>query len=186
MTTRATRACAALLAAGLAWHAGAVAAQELDYACDEQRSSLRLGEAYPDPRGHSERISLQGLVQYSPEDERGEVRRTGSRSLERRCGELRVELRGGYYNPNPQGELGAAEDYPIAWIYHGPDLLLGPVAFGECEASSPRQSAFAQCPQQWATGVRVQRESRGRGYSLWVRRTYEDWSTVAVPAPSPL
>lgn len=163
-TARAWANFALALCAGVALHdaaaqAGASEAARFDvpYFCDAQRSSVIIGETShrlgKDYKPVS--VDLGALVIHGkPDDAQGEVRRTGSQTASSPCGELTVSIQGGFYNANPQGEMGA-DNYAVVSIHQGKTLLVGPVAIGECEAGNPRYEVFAQCPRQWAATVRV-------------------------------
>lgn len=103
----------------------------------------------------AEWIDITGLASYGRQDQHGNVLRTGSRSVLRECGRFSVRISGGYYNANPMGELGAADDYPLVEILEGTRPLAVPIAMGACDPSSARASYLAQCPDDWAARIEV-------------------------------
>ncbi len=126
----------------------------------------------------SETLDAAGLVTYDKEDEQGNVRRTGSREIVRRCGQYTIRFRGGFYNTNPQGELGAADDYPLIEILEQDRRIAGPIAMGSCDASNGLESRMAECPRNWATSLSLDFAFDSRPPSLWLRHGYEDYRSV--------
>lgn len=106
-------------------------------------------------QAHLERIEVAKLVTYSPEDAKGDVYRIGSSSTTRSCGRLVVRVSGGFFNSKTQGEMGAADDYPIVEIFDGDKQLTAPLAVGECSASNGLYSLRVECPQDWASEIGV-------------------------------
>lgn len=163
----------------------AAAAPLLHLYCEGARDHLYVSEA-PDgveDNGGSAGVALPpvdvgGLVNYSREDAAGNVVRTGSRVEERPCGRLRVEIRGGYFNANPQGEMGAADDFAVIDVYEDRRHVFGPVAIGEC--SSEGRQARQACPEAWATAIRVMpaRGGSGGGWSVSLRHAYDEQRVV--------
>ncbi len=123
----------------------------------------------------AEAIDIAKLVTYGKQDERGIVHRTGAKTISRTCGTLRLVVSGGYFNENTQGELGAAEDYPIIEVYDGKRSLTGPVGVGACEASIPRSSQMVECPAHWATTVTVFKS--GGKFLVHMDHAYEEYRT---------
>lgn len=148
---------------------------KLLYACDASASvlDLRVNAVANAARENfeSEEIDVSSLVVLESEDGHQDVRRTGSRTESRICGSLLVRISAGYYNANPQGERGAADDYPLIEVESGGRLLLGPVALGTCDAGSARQDIFAKCPEDWATEVSIRSRSEG-GHEVELQHAY--------------
>jgi len=109
-------ACLAAAAAGAREPAGI-----LRYGCDP--STPRLELSVRDAGGdhvvwgeNVELIDVEALQTFGEPDARGMPWRTGSEVLVRDCGPYRVEIRAGFYNANPNGEMGAADAYPIVTL----------------------------------------------------------------------
>lgn len=153
---------------------------DITFQCAAERSSLILSDQPPSPlRGYETRIvDLGALITYGKDDLRGEVRRTGAKSVSSECGALTVVIQGAYFNANPQGELGAAEDYAVVTIRQGARVLIGPIALGSCSKGNPRYDVHAKCPGQWATRVEMH-AGRDGAYSVALERAYDEWLTVA-------
>jgi hypothetical protein len=109
----------------------------------------------PEQSATLERIDVAKLVIYSEEDERGDVYREGSRSIERNCGRLAARISGAFFNARPQGEMGAADDYPIVELFDGATPLTVPLAIGSCESSNGLYGVSVACPANWASEVSV-------------------------------
>ncbi len=155
-------------------------ASDITYLCAPARSSLILSDQLKAPlRGYETRsVDLAALIVHGEEDSRGEVRRIGAKSLSSECGTLTVIIQGAYYNSNPQGELGAAEDYAVVTIHQGARVLLGPIALGTCSKGNPRYDIHAKCPDQWATRVEMHSGQDGT-YSVTLQHAYDEWLQVA-------
>lgn len=127
--------------------------------CDPTQPRMVLAMApLPDrmpsrPGVHVEPIEVVKLVTYSAEDERGDIYRLGSTSTTRTCGSLVVKITGAFFNSKTQGEMGAADDYPIVQLFDGDEPLTKPLAVGECEVSNGIYSMSAECPGNWASEV---------------------------------
>ncbi|KRG47872.1 hypothetical protein ARC20_02835 [Stenotrophomonas panacihumi] len=123
-------------------------------------------------------VDVGRLVTYSREDAAGNAVRKGSRVEERQCGRLRVEIRGGYFNANPQGELGAADDFAVVDVYEDRRHVFGPVAIGAC--STEGRQAEQACPEAWAIAISVmpaRRRARG-GWSVSLMHAYDERRVV--------
>lgn len=140
--------------------------------CDAASSRVALAMTPLSDAGKLEHVEISKLVTHSPEDKRGNVLRKGSSSITRPCGQLSVNISGGYFNANPQGELGAADDYPLVEVFAGDRKLAGPLAIGECTPSIARYSVFAACPVDWASQVRV--NLSGDRTVVLLRHEYEE------------
>jgi hypothetical protein len=88
------------------------------------------------------------LITYNSE------RRTGTRRKHFQCGAVSIDVRGGYYNANPQGELGAADDFAKLTISMGTNRLETSLVEDACaDASAPRaQAAWGRNPVQAVEG----------------------------------
>lgn len=134
------------------------------------------------PEVHFERIEVAKLVTYSPEDERGDIYRLGSTSTTRTCGSLVVRVTGAFFNSKTQGEMGAADDYPIIELFDGDKPLATPLAVGECDASNGIYSLSAECPRNWASQISVFFSSGSAVVHL--RHEYEEFrSKLSAPDP---
>ena len=150
----------------------------LHCSCQQQHSRIELSvmESRPESTagtGRTEWIDPSSLVQYGTIEGSDEVRRTGSTSITRKCGELSLTVRGGLYNANLQGELGAMEDYAIVEVLDSMGNTTGPMAMGSCDTSSPRQNYMVDCPQDWI--VNATAVSTGKGMRVHVNHQYEDY-----------
>ena len=152
---------------------------DIAFHCAPERSSVILADQPQHPRrGYEARVvDLGSLVVYGKADSRGEVLRVGTKALTSECGALTVVIRGAYYNANPQGELGAAEDYAVVTIRQQDRVLLGPIALGTCSKGTPRYDIHAKCPEEWATHVEMHAGQNG-AYSVQLQHDYYEWMTV--------
>ncbi|MBD9468124.1 hypothetical protein [Pseudoxanthomonas sp. PXM01] len=152
---------------------------DITFQCSSERSSIILSDQPPNPlRGYETQIvDLGALITYEKDDLRDEVRRTGAKSISSECGALTVVIQGAYFNANPQGELGATEDYAVVTIRQGARVLIGPIALGSCSKGNPRYDIHAKCPGQWATRVAMH-AGRDGVYSVALERAYDEWLTV--------
>lgn len=152
---------------------------DIAFHCESERSSVILSDQPQRPRrGYEARVvDLGALIVYGKADARGEVWRVGAKSLTSACGALTVVIQGAYYNANPQGELGAAEDYAVVTILQQDRVLVGPIALGTCSKGNPRYDTHAQCPGQWATRLEMYARQDGT-YSVALQHAYDEWLTV--------
>jgi hypothetical protein len=81
-------------------------------------------------------------------------RRTGTRRKHFQCGNVSIDVRGGFYNANPQGELGAADDFANLTIALGKNQIAVSLVEDACaDAMSPRaQAAWGPHPVQAIEG----------------------------------
>ena len=84
----------------------------------------------------------------------GKSRRAGTRMKRLKCGEVTIEVRGGYYNDNPQGELGAADDFTKLTIIFGKNRLEVSMLDDSCAdaASGRAQAVWGPNPLQAIEG----------------------------------
>ncbi|KGQ19275.1 hypothetical protein LF41_2921 [Lysobacter dokdonensis DS-58] len=144
--------------------------------CDATHSRLLLTAApSPADRGSDmavERIDVGNLIKVSEEDTHGDIRRLGTGTVGRTCGRVSIKISGGFYNSNPQGEMGAASDVPVVDIFDGDEHLAGPLAIGTC-ATRGRYEVIAECPANWAKRVEVF-ESQG-SVVVYLVHEYEEY-----------
>lgn len=108
-------------------------------------------------------IDVSSLVVYRYKE--GEaVKRVGTNVTEFTCDGLVVAVRGGFYNEDPQGELGAADDYAVVSVHAAGKRIVGPVAIGVCTEGNPRYEVNVPCPAGWATRMDVR--PSGDGYRV--------------------
>lgn len=147
--------------------------------CDPSQPRIALAMTrLPDwtpsrPGVHVEPIEVAKLVTYGPEDERGDTYRLGSTSTTRTCGSLVVRVTGAFFNSKTQGEMGAADDYPIVELFDGDKPLATPLAVGECDASNGLYSLSAECPRNWASQIIV--FFSGGSAVVHLRHEYEEF-----------
>lgn len=154
--------------------------------CDPAQPRIEMAmvpvpDAIPGPSASQpERIDVAALVVYGPEDGKGNVHRTGSTSTTRRCGRLRIRVSGAFFNANTQGELGAADDYPVVELFDGEERLAVPLALGVCDVSNGRYSGTVDCPGNWASHISVffNRDSA----VVYLRHEYEEYREPVSPA----
>ena len=101
---------------------------------------------------HIERIDTSSLIRHNA---RG--LRTGSKSVERRCGLVTIAISGDYFNANPAGRSGYGDFAVITATINGKSLL-APIAIGACDASDDR---WGRCPEDWATLVEIIGHDKG-------------------------
>ena len=182
---------AALICLFFANTARAQESPDLAYLCDEKNSRVYFTsfsevdeiESQRKASQPIEEIKAWQLITITKEDERGNVFRTGTRTLIKRCGEFTVRISGGFLNSNPQGELGAIE-FPVVQLSFVGKLMLGRTALFVCDSSLSRFNAWAPCPASWATIIRAgsnnaqQRElTRARAW-VYLKRSYEELRSV--------
>lgn len=141
--------------------------------CNAQRDAVAvdtLHDSHSRQGWTSTEIDVGPLVRHKT-DSKGDVWRTGTRSRRHRCGVHTVHVSAGFYNANPQGELGAAEDFAVIEIRNGARTVLGPLRIGTCTAGSPREE---RCPADWAESFEVY------GASAHVERRFSQ----IIPLPS--
>lgn len=167
------------------------------YKCIEKLSRIELAHSESreaaDPRpvpGTVEWIDPSAQVDYE-EDGRGDLWRTGSRTIERHCGELLLRIDGGYFNHKTQGEMGASEDYAIVEIIDREGRSSGRLAMGTCSLSLPRYNYLVECPKDWAMLViafpSTHPRTREPDLHLSVTHQYEEFrQTDAIGEAAPV
>ena len=158
----------------------------LHYVCKEDQSRIGISDSGAPPvqsNGKTEWIDFESLIEYAKENERGDVWRTGSASTTRQCGRLTLKVKGGYFNGNPQGEMGAAEDYPIIEISDDSGSTTGPMAIGSCMPSIARYSAMVECPKDWVTHLEA--SAGAQGMSIRAQHGYEKYRQPVKNMVSP-
>lgn len=143
--------------------AQATAKQEISgvlvYICDSSMSHVMLETNYiksDHDKNIVESIDIDPLIVLSKEDARGMQYRTGTKVIERNCGNLKVKISGGYLNSNPNGMLGAIT-FPLIEIFHKNEKLLKKVPFGVCSYGQANWGGYydrlGKCPQDWFSSI---------------------------------
>lgn len=156
-------------------------AEEIALLCD---STLRWGFIGPaseaasvapqGPSGTRQDINTDGLTEYGPPDSYGNVRRLRTKRTTRTCGPLKIEFSSGWFNANPQGEMGEPE-FAVFEISKDGKRILGPIAIGSC---SPTGRQWNRCPANWAISVKMGWDGKqSKGYFELERSFTErrDW-----------
>lgn len=112
-------------------------------------------------------IDVRSLVIYEHVGKEA-VRRRGARAVESKCGALTIAVSGGFYNENPEGELGAADDYAVVSVRAGEKQVMAPVAIGSCVEGNPRYERHAPCPGGWAKRLEI--HMLGDSYRIQLQR----------------
>jgi hypothetical protein len=160
------------------------------YSCDPQRSEFsinaeaeiatdQISARESDLRAdHSKRtIQWRSLIKFGPKTNgRGDLLRTGTKTLTKSCGKLTIRFQGGYLNDNIQGQDGAVE-FPVIDIRLGKRSLLGSTALNACDVNDSRTNYFGACPAKWAVSVRTTQTSKN-SLSVTVKREFSDIGNV--------
>jgi len=151
---------AATVICSLLLPATALAAPELGSAvlyCTPETSEFRIASAEdpaPAQRYASKRpFDASSLITVNTKTEM----RIGTRSKHLQCGDISIDVRGGFYNANPQGELGAADDFAKLTIgRHASHVDVSLVDDACSDAASPRaQASWGEHPVQAIEGRRM-------------------------------
>jgi hypothetical protein len=125
--------------------------------CTPETSEFRIASA-EDPVPAQKYESKQGfdasaLITMNMKTEM----RTGTRTKHLQCGDVSIDVRGGFYNANPQGELGAADDFAKLTIgRHTSQIDVALVDDACSDAPSPRaQTSWGEHPVQAIEGHRI-------------------------------
>jgi hypothetical protein len=70
------------------------------------------------------------------------ARRTGSKSIALRCGGFSMTVRSGFFNANPNGELGAADDFVVIDFQAGEMRLPVQMSPLWCPEDAPRSASL--------------------------------------------
>lgn len=152
-------------------------ADEVILSCD---TSLRW--AFIGPPGETGLVVLEGqnrtkqeidtgkLTEYSPPDQRGDVRRIKSKTTTRTCGPFTVVFSSGWFNSNPLGEMGEPE-FPVFEISLDRKRVLGPIALGSCSNSG---LVWNRCAANWATSVTLGWNEKNNKGHFELNRTYSE------------
>jgi hypothetical protein len=124
---------------------------------------------------YTERINTGDLIQYSPEDKKGNVVRTGSKTLKRECGIFKISIQGGFINEDPQGELGG-DDFPFVEISVNQKSETAKIFIGECNANIRRYSYFSECPSNWATYIEA--SIWGKAPRILLKHSYDEFRPI--------
>ncbi len=76
-------------------------------------------------------INTSTLIEYGPQDNRGNSRRLRTKSTKRSCGPFVIELSAGWFNPDPMGASGS-DDIAVIKISRNGKNLLGPIRLSSC------------------------------------------------------
>lgn len=140
---------------------------EMAAVASEKEAELK-NAAYP-----VEKITSSNLILYQKEnyEEYQRVKRTGSRTLTRQCGDFTVMIRGGFFNANPMGELGAVE-FPIVSLSFKGKPLVKEMGIGVCMKNHiiSRYNRMP-CPDNWATVIIGFKEGK-----LYLKHDYEKFT----------
>ncbi len=149
---------------------GAVVALTLSPLSAEQPSAMPTGDATKSvflctPESSEFRISVPGTTPskvYASKQlfdagvliTNNSEKRTGTRRKHFQCGKVSIDVRGAFYNANPQGELGAADDFAHLTIALEKNQIAVSLVEDACaDALSPRaQAAWGQNPVQAIEG----------------------------------
>jgi hypothetical protein len=157
---------------------------DLLYGCDIGAERIELGPVIPENMVELESIGYAmesftsfELIQYSPEDENGNVYRTGSSALTKECGPFKVVIRGGFLNSNPGGELGAVT-FPLIEVLYKGKSLIGQMALGSCDTSNGRYSYEKRCPEEWATSISLFPKHTKNGVVVHLFHSYAQYINI--------
>jgi hypothetical protein len=91
-------------------------------------SALNLVESSSQTR---QEINVSKLIEYSPQDDRGNARRLKSKITKSTCGPFEIEFSAGWFNSNPMGASGS-DDFGVIRIFKNGKKLLGPISLSGC------------------------------------------------------
>ena len=157
---RRTYIASAALAAVFASASAATAAPELGSAvlyCTPETSEFRIASAEDPPPADryegKQAFDASSLITMNAKTEM----RTGTRSKHLQCGDISIDVRGGFYNANPQGELGAADDFAKLTVGRRANQVDVSLVDDACsDAPSPRaQASWGEHPVQAIEGHRM-------------------------------
>ena len=117
-----------------------------------------------------ERVDTAPLTTLTDEDERGFRHRTGTETISKQCGPFTVLLSSGWWNPNPNGEMGG-DEFSVIEVRLAAKTVLGPVGLGTC---TQRALQWGNCPAEWAISITLLWEER-RPPVLAVKRAYSEF-----------
>jgi len=125
--------------------------------CTPETSEFRIASAEdPAPAQHyagKQAFDASSLITMNVKAEM----RTGTQTKHLQCGDISIDVRGGFYNANPQGELGAADDFPKLSISRRANHIDVSLLSDSCsDAPSPRaQAVWGEHPVQAVEGRRI-------------------------------
>jgi hypothetical protein len=141
------------------------------YMCTPADSHFRI--AYLADEAGSDRLFVQRRIISLPEIEwvgnpatDVDVRRKGSGSLKLSCGEVSILLTTGFFNANPQGELGAADDFAVIDVSAGGRTRQFQMSDYWCPENGSRSASMLPNNVGAIEGRRT-----GRGYELSLTKT---------------
>jgi hypothetical protein len=147
--------------------------------CTPETSEFRIAstdEATPAQRyANKQTFDASALINLDLKTEM----RTGTETKQLQCGDIVIEVRGGFYNANPQGELGAAEDFAKLTIVRRANRVEVSLVADSCaDAQSARaQMAWGPNPVQAVEGRRV-----GGAYQITLFKSVCDADGNSKPA----
>lgn len=111
--------------------------------CTPESSEFRIsvpGAGSPHAYAKKELFNASVLVAWSKTpNQNGDLMRTGTRLRRLHCGDVSIDVRAGFYNGNPNGELGAADDFARLTIKRGAHKVEVSLIEDVCaDAQSPR------------------------------------------------
>lgn len=127
--------------------------------CDpaKARVSVRLADRESLDRAYPARVVIapESLIQPLP-DRRGEARYRGSLTRYLQCGPYSLRLRGGFYNADVEGQLGAYPGFVTLDVFADNRMIVsrdgGGVAIGQCGRDD---GLGPSCPSDWAVRLDV-------------------------------
>lgn len=127
--------------------------------CDSQKSAFYLSESSslpPNAAGHHfsrKVVDWSDLLIVGPQTNQfGDPLRTGSKVRKVHCGQMVAEFTSGYFNANPQGELGAV-DFPAVRLLMNKQEILPTNAFWSYPSFERGSSQYGDFPGRWADSI---------------------------------
>lgn len=171
------RSLATLALAGIAGASSLAVAQPVEdnaiLYCTASSSDFRIASAADKPPAQAyqtkQGFNASTLIGFDLKTER----RTGSQTKHLQCGDIVIDVTGGFYNSNPNGELGAAEDFTKLAISRRANKIEVSLLEDSCsDAPIPRaQAVWGDHPVQAIEGHRV-----GGSYQVTLFKTACDTS----------
>jgi hypothetical protein len=113
-------------------------------AASDFRIAWATGDVATRAYATSETFDASVLVTWSKTpNPNGDLMRTGTRLKRLHCGDVEIDVRAGFYNGNPNGELGAADDFAKLTIKRAAHQVEVSLLDDVCaDAESPRAQAM--------------------------------------------